>query len=1283
MSQSIGSISLDLITNTAGFQRQLNNINNAGTGIFRGLQSSFSRFENSVQNSSMFTGQIRAIYDYGIKVRQTKAEIAQLTAVLQQLKSQPVTNPAIEKLKSQISETNAEIQKTKDYISNLNTQNVENAKIIKLKNQISETEANVKKLKDAMLSLETGGRDTQALKGYLESIKKAKAKLQELNDKQSQLAQGSEEWTKIERSIKRVSKEIAKYQNLKESAMHTQGSDNIQKYADLRNQVKALTNNLINYQGKLKAAQNTQLQINTDNAQRNLNRMNSNIENLRQRLKESQNSQLQIDTNNAQRNLNRMNGNIESLRQRLKNAVQVETSNRNNAITQTEQSIASANRRLSEYNRQLLQTHSSSKTYNNGVNSMTASVNKFASAVGKAFSVAAIVNFGKSCVQTASHITNAVTGLKSIVDGQGRSFKAADGFIQEYISDGLVPLQNAVTTYKNLASRGYSDEQIQNVMNALKNSATYGRQASLTLGYAVQSASEGLKNENSILVDNAGVTKNVSVMWKEYARVLGKSYTELTREEKIQAEVNGILEETKFQMGDAEKASNTYTGKVAKLSVAFTNLKSAIGNSIIPVLEKIIPTVQAVITKLTEMFEKISAVSKELFGSKTEVSMDTKQVSNVSSAFDNATEQSDALGESAEETGEKIKKSLMGFDEINQLSDNEQSSENTDTGDSSSDTDYGISGAAAAPDDEMTEAENKAAEFAGKIKTALQPVFTAFDNLKTALQPLKEFAFQGLVDFYEHFLKPVGEWTLGEGLPRFIQAISDGLGKINFENINQKLIELWDALTPFAINIGEGLLWFWEQVLTPLGTWVMNDAVPAFLGLLSSAIRVANSVIKALKPLGEWLWNKFLKPIAEWTGGAVISVIKGLTSALSGISDWIDKHQTAFETLVIVIGSVAAAIGLVSGAMAVCNAALTAYTVVAGIAAGVTAVLTSPITLVVAAIAALIAGIVLIAKNYDVLKEKFSGWFNFWEGFGEVFFEIADTFCQLGKYIIDGIVNGLKSAAESVVEFFSGIIQKIKDVLGIHSPSTVFFDIAVFLMQGLLNGLSEWFGKVVDFFNGLKDSIKEKFEAAVTGIKGIFSGIADWFNTTVVTPIKNFFGGLWDGIKTGASTLGTFISDRVITPIVDSFKSFYNSVVGIMEGVVNGFIGIINNFIDGINNVTDTINEIPGIEIGSIGKLDTVSIPRLASGGIVNQPTLAMVGEYSGANTNPEVIAPLDKLESILSGRGSQNTEKLLTDILTVLKALQMYVNVQIGDEIIERTVLSAIDRNTAMNGGF
>ena len=43
------------------------------------------------------------------------------------------------------------------------------------------------------------------------------------------------------------------------------------------------------------------------------------------------------------------------------------------------------------------------------------------------------------------------------------------------------------------------------------------------------------------------------------------------------------------------------------------------------------------------------------------------------------------------------------------------------------------------------------------------------------------------------------------------------------------------------------------------------------------------------------------------------------------------------------------------------------------------------------------------------------------------------------------------------------------------------------------------------------------------------------------------------------------------------------------------------------------------------------SIPKFADGGIVSGPTLAMVGEYAGASGNPEIIAPLDKLRSMLA----------------------------------------------------
>jgi len=56
----------------------------------------------------------------------------------------------------------------------------------------------------------------------------------------------------------------------------------------------------------------------------------------------------------------------------------------------------------------------------------------------------------------------------------------------------------------------------------------------------------------------------------------------------------------------------------------------------------------------------------------------------------------------------------------------------------------------------------------------------------------------------------------------------------------------------------------------------------------------------------------------------------------------------------------------------------------------------------------------------------------------------------------------------------------------------------------------------------------------------------------------------------------------------------------------------------------------------AVGALFDKAIPAFANGGIVSGPTLGLMGEYAGANTNPEVIAPLDKLQSMIGqGQGS------------------------------------------------
>ena len=76
-------------------------------------------------------------------------------------------------------------------------------------------------------------------------------------------------------------------------------------------------------------------------------------------------------------------------------------------------------------------------------------------------------------------------------------------------------------------------------------------------------------------------------------------------------------------------------------------------------------------------------------------------------------------------------------------------------------------------------------------------------------------------------------------------------------------------------------------------------------------------------------------------------------------------------------------------------------------------------------------------------------------------------------------------------------------------------------------------------------------------------------------------------------------------------KSGINGILGKVENTVNKFVNMINSAI-GI------INEIPCV---NISRLNRISIPKLAKGGIVDSATLAMIGEGNSA----EAVIPLDK----------------------------------------------------------
>ncbi len=218
-----------------------------------------------------------------------------------------------------------------------------------------------------------------------------------------------------------------------------------------------------------------------------------------------------------------------------------------------------------------------------GADKTTDSVDKLTRRLAGLVSVAAIQQFVNNSVQEFARAEMAFRGLEAVANFTGVGIGRAMQEAEKLAADGLITVAESSKGLQNLLSRGYDIDQAVQTLTRLKDAAAFNRSAQLSLGEAVVSATEGLKNENSILVDNAGVTKNVSVLWKEYAAQIGKSVTELTQQEKIQAEVNGILRETEAQAGNAAKALGGYQGQMAQADAEQRKFAASMGQILAPI----------------------------------------------------------------------------------------------------------------------------------------------------------------------------------------------------------------------------------------------------------------------------------------------------------------------------------------------------------------------------------------------------------------------------------------------------------------------------------------------------------------------------------------------------------------------------------------------------------------------------------------------------------------------------------------------------------------------------
>lgn len=107
--------------------------------------------------------------------------------------------------------------------------------------------------------------------------------------------------------------------------------------------------------------------------------------------------------------------------------------------------------------------------------------------------------------------------------------------------------------------------------------------------------------------------------------------------------------------------------------------------------------------------------------------------------------------------------------------------------------------------------------------------------------------------------------------------------------------------------------------------------------------------------------------------------------------------------------------------------------------------------------------------------------------------------------------------------------------------------------------------------------------------------------------------------------------------MVSIVKGPFNIIFGMINTLIGGIEGAIRGLFTAINKINikipDWVPIIGGKKFGGFNlKVPTIpKIPALEDGGLAYGTTMALIGEYPGAKTNPEVVAPLNKLEAMMN----------------------------------------------------
>lgn len=656
---------------------------------------------------------------------------------------------------------------------------------------------------------------------------------------------------------------------------------------------------------------------------------------------------------------------------------------------------------------------------------------------------------------------------------------------------------------------------------------------------------------------------NATLQEYAYRYGLSESVSEMNQATKAQLRLLAMLDQSEVAFGDLANTMNSPANQLRMLQQNFSNLARTIGNLFLPIVEKVLPYINGMVMALQRLFAWIGSLLGIEF--KSINSSIGGADSGIENFVDNTEDAEDAL-KNADKAAKKLKNTVLGFDELNQLNDNSDSS----SGGSKS-TGSNAGGGSPILDEEIAKA-------LAEYQQAWDEAFSRMDN------KAQEIADRICDAFKKGDYKGIGTY-ISNGITNALESIQ------------------WDKVYKVASDFGTGLAQFLNGLITPE---LFSAVGGTIAGALNTAIYTALSFGETFDwtNLGESIAagiNRFFKDfdfkaLAETINVWVQGLFKTLKTAVANIDWWeVFKGINDFfknldiSTVAIVIGaltikkilglhlaktalgmigseiskSIAAALAPKLGIELAKGAGLSSLflkfgknmgtTFVAGFkalfgskAAESALAFINPVVSKITGIGSVISGAVTAVVNFFAMWQDGFSWLN------EALMILGTAITAIGAVIL-----GIGAAPAAIVAAVVAAAATVAIVIKDHWTEICTF----------FSGLGEWFEKnvitpIVEFFRGLWEKVSGFFQNLWDDVSEVWQTASDWFSETVIEPIVGFFQGLWTRVKQVFQGLWIIVqaiwkiasgwfSENVTTPITNLFNTLKTKVSGFFSNCWN------------------------------------------------------------------------------------------------------------------------------------